>query len=160
MDFEQRLQKAIDRGIKTRQTERQSAAARTTTEEDFRDIHSRARLELTDHIEICLRKLMDHFPGFQFETILDETGWGARIRRDDISMHKGTVDRLYSQLELRIAPFSTGHLIDLIAKGTIRNKEIFARNHFQRLLELDLDSFRNLIDLWVLEFAEGFAAQS
>ncbi|HCS53241.1 MAG TPA: hypothetical protein DIW81_16880 [Planctomycetaceae bacterium] len=159
MDFEQRLQKAIDRGKRTKEQVQQTQSAQATTEEEFKALHSSARLELTDHIEACLRKLIDHFPGFEFETIIDETGWGARIRRDDIHMKRGNADRLYSQLVMLIRPFSSGHLIDLLAKATIRNKELFARNHFQRLVELDLDSFSNLIDLWVLEFAEGYSAQ-
>ncbi len=159
MDFEQRLQKAIDRGKRTKEQVQQSQSAQATTEEEFKHLHSTARLELTDHIENCLRKLIDHFPGFEFETIIDETGWGARIRRDDIHMKRGNADRLYSQLVMLIRPFSSGHLIDLLAKATIRNKELFARNHFQRLIELDIDSFSNMIDLWVLEFAEGYSAQ-
>lgn len=159
MDFEQRLQKAIDRGQKTKQSVKDNIAAKAATEEELRALHSTTRLELADHIEQCLRKLADHFPGFEYETIVDETGWGSRIRRDDIKLARGTTDRQYSHLEMLIRPFSKSHLLDLAAKGTIRNKEIMTRSHFQRLVELDLDSFANLIDLWVLEFAEAYAAQ-
>ena len=42
----------------------------------------------------------------------------------------------------------------------IHNKEVFNRTHFQFLAEADLDSFRELIDLWVLEYAEQFAAKN
>ncbi len=160
MDFEQRLQKAIDRGQHARQLEKQTQQAKATTEEEARALHSAARLEVTEHIENCLRKLADHFPGFDYETIIDETGWGSRIHRDDIQMVRGSGVKLYSHFEMRIRPFSSAQLLDLAAKGTIRNKEILVRNHFQRLGELDLDSFNNLIDLWVLEFAESYASQS
>ncbi|MCA8984316.1 MAG: hypothetical protein R3C12_03365 [Planctomycetaceae bacterium] len=159
MDFEQRLQKAIDRGQQTRHNEKQSLQAKANTEEEFRALYSSARLEVTEHIEHCLRKLTDHFPGFDYQTIVDETGWGSRIRRDDIKLARGTADRLYSHFEMLIRPYSPGHLLDLSAKATLRNKEILVRSHFQRLGELDLDSFKNLIDLWVLEFAEAYAAQ-
>ena len=160
MDFEQRLQKAIDRGQKTKETARQSQEARAATEEELRNLHSTARFDLTEHIEVCLRRLADHFPGFEYETLIDETGWGSRIRRDDIHLQRGSADRLYSHFEMFVRPFSSSRLLDLVAKGTIRNKEVLNRNHFQRLTQLDIDSFSNLIDLWVLEFAEAYAAQA
>ena len=49
-------------------------------------------------------------------------------------------------------------MLDLAAKATVRNKEIFARNYYQKLGEVDLEAFTELIDLWVLEFAEKYAA--
>lgn len=160
MDFEQRLQKAIDRGQRTRASMKQSEQARAATEEELRALHSSARLELTEHIEECLRKLADHFPGFDYETVIDEDGWGSRIRRDDLELNRGTTDRHYSHFEMLVRPYSTKSLLDMTAKGTIRNKEVIARSHFQRLQELDVDSFENLIDLWVLEFAEAYSAQN
>src|SRR6056297_1709712 len=66
MDFEQRLQKAIDRGQKTRQREQLTEAERASTEEELKALHSSARLELTDHIEKCLKRVMDHLPGFEY----------------------------------------------------------------------------------------------
>ena len=59
-----------------------------------------------------------------------------------------------------IRPRGKYDVLDLAAKGTVRNKEIFNRTHYQRLAEVDLDSFREMIDLWVLEFAELYAAKS
>jgi len=159
MDFENRLQKAIDRGQRTRANVKQTEQAKAATEEELRDLHSAARLELTEHIEDCLRKLADHFPGFDYETVIDEDGWGSRIRRDDLELNRGTTDRHYSHFEMLVRPYSSRSLLDLAAKGTIRNKEVITRSHFQRLQELDLDSFKNLIDLWVLEFAEAYSAQ-
>ena len=159
MDFENRLQKAIDRGQKTRQSKRQSQADQAATEEELKALHSAARLELSEHIEDCLKKLVDHFPGFEYATIADEQGWGASIRRDDIEMNRGEAERYFSQIQMIIRPFTSSHLVDLNAKATIRNKELYARNHFQRLSELDLESFKELIDLWILEAAEKYAAQ-
>ena len=75
-------------------------------------------------------------------------------------MNRGEVDRLFSQLQMTIRPFTNSHLVDLVAKATVRNKEIYARSHFQRLSELDLESFKELIDLWILEAAEKYAAQT
>jgi hypothetical protein len=57
-----------------------------------------------------------------------------------------------------VSPHNKYHVLDVTAKGTIRNKETFTRNHYQRLNELDLERFRELIEQWVLEYAEMYAA--
>ena len=61
---------------------------------------------------------------------------------------------------MTIRPFATYHVVDLAAKGTIRNKEVFNRNHFEKIQDVDVTTFRELIDVWVLEFAELYAANS
>lgn len=155
MDFEKRLQKAIQRGQQARAAKDEQQQSHVVTEEELRNLHGRYRLDLTDHIEKCLSKLADHFPGFDYQTVIGEDGWGARITRDDIDVRLRK--NLYSRFEMVIQPFSTAHIISLSAKGTIRNKEILNRSHFQFITEVDLTSFTELIDLWVLEFAEKFA---
>jgi hypothetical protein len=42
----------------------------------------------------------------------------------------------------------------------VRNKENFVRNHYQLLKDADLDAFRNLIEQWVLDYAEAYAASA
>jgi hypothetical protein len=59
-----------------------------------------------------------------------------------------------------IRPYSSLHVLDLAAKGTIRNKEVFNRNFFEELETADEPKFRELIDAWVLEYAEMYAAQT
>jgi len=71
---------------------------------------------------------------------------------------RGRRNNFFSRIELLIRPISDYYVLDLAAKATVRNKEIFARNHYQRLGEVDLESFTELIDLWVLEFAEKYAS--
>ena len=61
---------------------------------------------------------------------------------------------------MTIRPFATYHVVDLAAKGTICNKEVFNRNHFEKIQDVDVTTFRELIDVWVLEFAELYAANS
>ena len=159
MDFEQRLEKAIQRGQHSRNAEERKKAERAVSAEDLKSLHSRCRLELSEHIEDCLRRLADHFLGFEYETVVGEEGWGAKISRDDLrASRRQSVRSLYSRLEMYIRPFSSANIVELVAKGTIRNKEILSRNHYQFLAEVDLDSYRELIDLWVLEYAEKFAA--
>ena len=45
------------------------------------------------------------------------------------------------------------------AKGTVRNKEIFRRSHYVELGNADIQVFYELVDLWVLEYAEQYAAK-
>ena len=160
MDFEQRLQRAIDRGQQVKNQKGQAAATREMTEEEYRQLHSSIRLELSEHIESGVQKVADHFPGFRYQTVVGEDGWGARIVRDDFAIEGGKKSNQYSRLELLIRPFSEAHIVELSAKGTIRNKEVISRNHFQFLDKIDTDSYSELIDLWILEYAEQYSAEA
>ncbi|MBD3672171.1 MAG: hypothetical protein HUJ26_01480 [Planctomycetaceae bacterium] len=160
MDFEQRLQRAIDRGRKIKDQKGQAAATREMTEEEYRQLHSKIRLELSEHIESAIRKVADHFPGFRYHTVVGEDGWGARIIRDDFAIEDGRKSNQYSRLELLIRPFSEAHIVELSAKGTIRNKETISRNHYQFLDKIDIDSYSEMIDLWILEYAEQYSADA
>lgn len=158
MDFEQRLERAIERGRQTKEALGREEAARQLTEEELRQLHSTARLELAEHIDVCVRAVADRFPGFTFATAAGDGGWGARISRDDVRFERGLSGTVYSRLEMLVRPFGTARVVELSAKGTIRNRETLNRTHFQRLGQLDLTTFREQIDLWTLEYAERFAA--
>jgi hypothetical protein len=158
MDFRERLQRASERGQRAKDAQASEAAAKAITEEEFRRLHSTYRLKLCDHIEHCLHDLADNFPGFHLETIVDETGWGSRAARDDVGLAQRRADNFFSRLQVVVSPYNKYHVLDIAAKGTIRNKEAFSRNHYQQLDAVDLDQFRELIELWVLDYAELFAA--
>jgi hypothetical protein len=158
MDFEERLQRAIQRGQLRQEASAEAARARELSEEEFRRLHSQYRLDLSEHIETCIQRLAAHFPGFQLETIFGEKGWGAACYRDDFQISRGQRTSGYSRLEITVRPYSEYHVVDLQAKGTIRNKEVFTRRHYDKLENLDSDSFCNLIDAWVLEYAELYSA--
>jgi len=161
MDFNQRLQKAVERGQKSRDLREREEAARAMSEEECRRLHSKFRLQLTDHIETCMKQLVDYFPGFRLETIVGETGWGFSVSRDDVSISKGRArDGNYSRLEMLVTPLGKYHVLNVAAKGTIRNKEVFNRTHYQLLGEVDIEAFSETIDLWALEYAELFAMQA
>ena len=113
---------------------------------------------MTEHIEHCLRDLADNFPGFRLETIVDERGWGAVASRDDMGVADGRRVNSFSRLQVVVGPYSKYHVLEILAKGTVRNKETFSRNHYQRLAEVDLERFRELIEQWVLDYAEMYAA--
>lgn len=161
MNFEQRLERAIERGQRKRSADERDRAARAMTEDEFKNLHSKSRLELSEHIEACLRRLPEYFPGFDFETVVGTEGWGAKISRDDVAQSAGKgLTRLYSRLEMLIKPYSPSHIVELIARGAIRNKEVLSRSHFQMLDQLDIEAFSDLIDQWVLEYAEKFSART
>lgn len=159
MDFEQRLQKAIQRGQQRGRT-KPATDDGGLTDEDRRRMHSQFRLQLSEHIENCVRKLPLHFPGFQYETIFGERGWGAACRRDDVDLKRGQRGNLYSRLEMTVRPYSNLNVLELVAKGTIHNKEIFNRSHFEKVEDADPDKFIELVDLWILEYAELYAAKN
>jgi hypothetical protein len=160
MDFDKRLQQAIDRGQQRSQTHQDASEDSQLSEEELKSLHSRYRLKLSEHIEECIAKLAQHFPGFQTETIYGERGWGAACSRDDLRIETpGTRSNDYSRLEITIRPFADYHVLDLAGKATIRNKEAFNRNNFERLQEVDAAEFIKLVDAWVVEFAEIFASQ-
>ncbi len=158
-DFDERLARAIERGHRASDERTRAEAAKALSEKELRNLHSQYRLELTEHIEQCLRRLPNHFPGFQFEPVVTERGWGAAVSRDDVDLRsRSRRGSLFSRMEILIRPISEYLVLDVAAKATVRNREVFARNHYQRLGEVDLESFTGLIDLWVLEFAEKYAA--
>jgi hypothetical protein len=161
MDFEKRLERAISRGDQIRETRERARSNQDLTDEQLHSAHSRYRLELSEHIESCLRKLADYFPGFRFETVVSEEGWGARISRDDINLVPGrSAGTQYSRMEILVRPYSPAHIVELVAKATIRNKELFHRSNYQFVPQVDLETLRGMVDLWVLEYAEAYSAGS
>jgi hypothetical protein len=158
MDFKERLQRAAQRGQRSREAELSAAQAQALSEEECRRLHAKYRLPLSEHVERCLRELADRFPGFEVQSIVDETGWGAVARRDDVNLGGGRRGSAFSRLLIVVSPYNKFHVLELAAKGTVRNKEIFSRNHYQRLSDVDEESFRELVELWVLEYAEMYAA--
>ncbi len=158
MSFRERLQRASERGKQARSAQLNEAAAKALSEEECRRLHSQYRLALTDHIEKCLGELADSFPGFRVETVMDEAGWGAAVSRDDLGLTAGRRGTFFSRLRIVVGPYSQYHVLDITAKGTVRNKEILSRNHYQRLAEVDLETFRELIETWALDYAELYSA--
>lgn len=160
MDFEKRLERAIVRGEQTRDSRTRAEADKALTDEQFRALHSKLRLEISEYIETNLQKLADHFPGFRFQTIVGEEGWGGRINRDDLQLSRDRgPSSVYSRLEIVVKPFSPLHVIELNVKATIRNKEVFNRMRYQLLNQFDPQIFTELVDLWILEYAETYAAE-
>jgi hypothetical protein len=159
MEFQERLQKAIDRGQRRGDERARAEEERALGEEEFKRLYSQYRLSLSEHIEKCLGELPKHFPGFRVETLYGDRGWGAAATRDDFAMESGRRAEFFSRLEMTVRPLSQLHVLELTAKGTVRNKELFNRTHFRRLTEVDLDEFKSRIDNWTLEYAELYASK-
>lgn len=160
MDFEDELQKAIQRGqdrTAARSTAKKQAEA---SKEDIRNRHNVFRLNLSDHIESCLKQLAQHFPGFDFEVLYGAKGWGGALSRNDIDRGPdGRAGSFFSRIELTVLPQNEFNVANIAGKGTIRDKEIFTWNHFEDILEANQASLEQMIDKWVLQFAEQFAAR-
>jgi hypothetical protein len=160
MDFQQRLQKAVERGQRASLARAQAERDREINEQELRRLHNQYRLELSERIERCLSKVADQFPGFQLENIVDERGWGASISRNDLLLSPSKQDSGYSRLEMFVHPFSESQVLELTGKAAIINREIFNRSHYRALADLDLIAFDEMIDNWALEFAEQYASRS
>ncbi len=160
MDFQQRLQKAVERGQRASLVRAQAERDRVINEQELRRLHNQYRLELSERIERCLRKVADQFPGFQLENIVDQRGWGASISRDDLLLSPSKQTSAYSRLEMYIHPFSSSQVLELTGKAAIMNREVFNRSHYRGLADVDLISFDEMIDNWALEFAEHYAGKS
>ncbi|MCA9215802.1 MAG: hypothetical protein KDB27_22205 [Planctomycetales bacterium] len=159
--FDERLSKAIERGSRRADERARAERQKALSAEELKSLHTRYRLQLSEHIESCVKQLPNHFPGFQFEILFGDKGWGAACNRDDIGPgREGRRANYFSRFEMTIRPHSELNVVDLAAKGTIRNKEVINRNHYERIQDADLETFRELIDVWVLEYAELFAAKS
>lgn len=158
-EFDDRLRRAVERGERRRANRDEEARQAALDESDMRNRHSRFRLQLSEYIERCLQRLPDYLPGFRYEIIFGERGWGAACSRDDLQISEDRQrSTVYSRLEMTVRPYSDLHILEIIAKGTIRNREIFHRNYYELLRDADPQRFEELIDTWTVEYVEQFTA--
>ncbi len=155
MDFEERLQRAVQRGAKTAEAKRRSEVEQALTEEQLKRLHSQHRLMLSEYVERCVAKVSQYFPGFRFESVVSDRGWGAAVNRDEWDRGPGSH---FSRLEVVVAPFNSAHVLELNARGAVHNKEVYNRSFYQPLPQFQLERFQELVDLWVPEYAEIYAA--
>jgi len=159
MDLDDQLQRAAERGKARQDARAAQARARELTEEEWKRLHSQLRLDVSDHIERSMRSFETHFPGFRHETLYGDRGWGAACSRDDLRMAPaGRRQNEFSRLETPVRPYSEYHILDIQAKGTIRNRELFQRRHHESIDAADATRFRERIDGWIVEFAELFSS--
>jgi hypothetical protein len=158
-EFDLQLEQAVARGQRERKLKTTRAADKAMTEEELRRLHNEYRLELSEYIDRCLSRLPKYLPGFVCQTVVDDRGWGSSCSRDDAGIGSDkTRTNFFSRLEVVVRPYGSHHVLDIAAKGTVRNKEIYNRHHFRPLAEVDLEDFKGFVDLWVPQYAEKFAA--
>jgi hypothetical protein len=157
MDFQKRLQDAIHRGSK-RAADKKSTDGDELSPEKLKNLHNKYRLELSTYIETVLRQVVDQLPGFNLETLFGEKGWGAAIFRDDLLLTRKQRENHYSRLEIFVRPMNDYFLVDLASKATIRNREIWNRNVFHPIVDANLESLREQVVLWAVQYAEQYSA--
>ena len=104
MSFDDRLRQAIERGQKRGEARAHEAQKRAMTEEECKRLHSQLRLRLSEQIEACIKRLPNVFPGFQYETIYGDKGWGGACFRDDLRIVGGQRSSNYSRLAMTVRP--------------------------------------------------------
>ncbi|MDB4756209.1 MAG: hypothetical protein P8M80_04860 [Pirellulaceae bacterium] len=154
-NFEDMLSGAIQRGKAQGKKVTKAAASDKMSQEELKRLHSKYRLSLSDFIEGKVGQLPNHFPGFRYETVYGDRGWGAACYRDDAG--SGRRD-FYSRLEITVRPLGEFNVLDTSVRGTIRNKEIFQRSFFQELEEVEMGRFEETIQNWILSYAQEFSA--
>ena len=160
MDFDDKLQQAIQRGQERTNARTTAKKLEEMSKEDVRNRHNDFRLSLSDHIEVCLKQMANHFPGFDYETIYGAKGWGGALTRNDIDRGPdGREGTFFSRIELTVSPLNEFNVVNIAGKGTIRDKEIFVWNHFEDIHDANQESLEQMLDKWVLQFAEQFAAR-
>ncbi len=159
MDFEDELQQAIKRGTKRNADQKATDHKALLSKEEIRNRHNEFRLTLSDHIEKGLAKLQNHFPGFDYETIYGERGWGGAISRDDLALGPdGKGGSFFSRLEITVRPQNEYNIVNIAGKGTVKNKETANWNFYKDVQEASIEQFSKKIDQWILLYAEQFAA--
>jgi len=156
-EFEDRLKNAVARGA-SRAESLQSAEERKRQEaEELKRYHTKYRLELSERIEQVIKKLIDMFPGFRYQSVFGEAGWGSACVRDDLVIEKGTRSNKYSRFEIVVRPVNEFNVLDIQAKGMIADRELMTRSLYQPLQQMEIERFTKAIDDWAVAYAELYA---
>ena len=159
-NFLSRLESAIDRGRRRGDAADSARRAAEMSEEERRSMHTQYRLELSEQVEKAINQVADHFPGFRTESLFGEIGWGTAAYRDDLAISGGKRENRYSRIEMVIRPYSDLGVLDLKAKGTVANREIYNRGHYEPIADVELSEFSELIKTWAIEYAEMYATKT
>ena len=153
-EFEDRLKNAISRGANRAESLYSEAERKRLEAEELKKAHSKYRLELSDRIEIVVKKLIDMFPGFRYQS-----GWGSACVRDDLVIEKGSRTNKYSRFEIVVRPVNEFNVLDIQAKGTIADKELMTRSLYQQIGQVEVEKFLKAIDDWAVSYAELYATK-
>ena len=158
-EFEDRLKKAIERGASKAESLQSELQRKRQEAEEHKRLHAKFRLDLTERIETVVKKMIDMFPGFRYQSVFGETGWGSACMRDDLVIERGVRSNKYSRFELEVRPINEFYVLDLQAKGTIADRELLTRAFYQPLGQVDIERFYKAIDDWAIAYAELYATK-
>ena len=160
MDFDKKLENAIQRGQQRNTRLKDAEKQKMLSAEDLRNRHNEYRLDLSEYIEVNLKKMAIHFPGFEYETLYGSKGWGGAIHRNDLDRgDDGRAGSFFSRVELTVKPQNEYNVVNIAGKGMIRDKEMFTWNHFVDLMDASFEEFHQRLDTWMVQYAEQFAAR-
>ena len=160
MDFEDQLEKAIQRGQQRITKREQDLKKKSLNADEMKHKHNDFRLHLSEHIEKTLKSLAERFPGFEYEIIYGTKGWGGAIHRQDLTRGRdGRAGSFFSRIELSVRPHNDYNVVNIAGKGTIADKELFSWNHFEDIDEATFEAFEEKLNNWMIQFAEQFAAR-
>lgn len=159
-DFQSRFESAVQRGQQRREHSENEAKRKELSEDELKRLHTSFRLSLSERIEAKIKNIIDAFPGFRQEALFGEVGWGTACYRDDLLIQNGRRSNQYSRFEMVIRPYSDLRVLDLKAKGTVKNRELFNRTLFRNIDAVNAQEFDDVIDAWTIEYAGQYAAKS
>jgi len=158
-EFEERLKKAVARGSSKAESLLSEEQRKKQEAEEHKRLHAKYRLELSERIESVVKKLIDLFPGFRYQSVFGESGWGSACARDDLVFEKGMRSNKYSRFELVVRPVNEFFVLDIQAKGTIADRELLTRALYQPLGQVDIERFNKAVDDWAIAYAELYATK-
>jgi len=160
MNFEDQLEKAIQRGQQRNVKREQDRKKKTLDADEIKLRHNEFRLHLSEHIESSLNQLAERFPGFEYDIIYGTKGWGGAIHRTDLTRGPdGKAGSFFSRIELTVRQHNEYNVVNIAGKGTIADKELFSWNHFEDIDEATFESFEEKLNNWMIQFAEQFASR-
>ncbi|MEI8212267.1 MAG: hypothetical protein WCI02_08960 [Planctomycetota bacterium] len=158
-EFEERLKNAVVRGANRAESLHSAEERKRLEAEDLKRLHSKYRLELSERIESVIRKLIDMFPGFRYQSVFGDAGWGSACMRDDLVIERGNRTNKYSRLEIVVRSVNEFNVLDLQAKGTIADRELMTRSFYQPVAQVEMEKFKKSIDDWAVAYAELYATK-
>jgi len=158
-EFEERLENAVVRGANRAESLHSAEERKRLEAEDLKRLHSKYRLELSERIESVIRKLIDMFPGFRYQSVFGDAGWGSACMRDDLVIERGNRTNKYSRLEIVVRSVNEFNVLDLQAKGTIADRELMTRSFYQPVAQVEMEKFKKSIDDWAVAYAELYATK-
>jgi hypothetical protein len=158
-EFEERLKKAIARGASRAESLQSEEQRKRQEAEEYKRLHTKYRLDLTERIESVVKKMIDMFPGFRYQSVFGESGWGSACTRDDLVIERGVRSNKYSRFEMVVRPINEFYVLDLQVKGTIADRELLTRAFYQPLGQVDIERFYKSVDDWAIAYAELYATK-